>query len=147
LPDYTIAYLMRQYFPSDAQIIQEDQRMMRMKRRQLEAAVASGSHPEVESALSVAAGGNAGGGKGLKTRKGKNAHDDMEDREAMIELDPRLTGRQTHQQEEDAEDSSAPDYEDDDEEDEDEDEEEEEMEKGGESKVEIVVQGPTSREK
>ncbi|KAF9211787.1 hypothetical protein BGZ59_007609 [Podila verticillata] len=31
LPDYTLAYCMRQYFPSDAQIVQEDQRLARMK--------------------------------------------------------------------------------------------------------------------
>ncbi|KAF9195339.1 hypothetical protein BGZ51_002854 [Haplosporangium sp. Z 767] len=34
LPDYTLAYCMRQYFPSDAQIIQEDQVLARMKTQQ-----------------------------------------------------------------------------------------------------------------
>lgn len=31
LPDYTLAYCLRQYFPTDAQIVQEDQRLARMK--------------------------------------------------------------------------------------------------------------------
>lgn len=118
LPDYTIAYLMRQYFPSDAQIIQEDQRLAKMKQRQLAMAAASGS-PQGED-------GNDGG-------KGKK-RDDLEDQEAMVDNRSAAAARQ-------AGDSSAPDYEDDDEEEEEEEEEDEnEM-------VGVVVQEPSDREK
>ncbi|KAG0046070.1 hypothetical protein BGZ89_005416, partial [Linnemannia elongata] len=118
LPDYTIAYLMRQYFPSDAQIIQEDQRLAKMKQRQLAMAAASGS-PQGED-------GNDGG-------KGKK-RDDLEDQEAMVDNRSAAANRQ-------AGDSSAPDYEDDDEEEEEEEEEDEnEM-------VGVVVQEPSDREK
>ncbi|KAK3848100.1 MAG: hypothetical protein J3R72DRAFT_361222 [Linnemannia gamsii] len=121
LPDYTIAYVMRQYFPSDAQIIQEDQRLFRMKRQQLALAAASGS-PQGEDAAE----------KGKKKGKGARDGGDLEDQEAMIDLDPRLAaaGRQVPDRDDEGEDSSAPDYEDD------EDEEEEE------EALEIVVQAP-----
>ncbi|KAF9131236.1 hypothetical protein BGW39_002086 [Mortierella sp. 14UC] len=131
LPDYTIAYVMRQYFPSDAQIIQEDQRLVKMKRQQLALAAASGS-PQGED--------GATGGK-----KGKGVRDvDLEDQEAMIDMDPRPTavGRQGGAIKD--EDSSAPDYEDDEDEEHEEDEEELEDEK----ELEVVVQGPgAGREK
>ncbi|KAF9548539.1 hypothetical protein EC957_006093 [Mortierella hygrophila] len=120
LPDYTIAYVMRQYFPSDAQIIQEDQRLVKMKHRQLAMAAASGS-PQGED-------GN-GGGKGKK-------RDDLEDQEAMVDNRSATPARQ-------AGDSSAPDYEDDDEEEEEEEEEEEDENE----MVGIVVQAPGDREK
>ncbi|KAH7057697.1 hypothetical protein BKA57DRAFT_387828 [Linnemannia elongata] len=118
LPDYTIAYLMRQYFPSDAQIIQEDQRLAKMKQRQLAMAAASGS-PQGED-----------GNDGAKGKK----RDDLEDQEAMVDNRSAAAARQ-------AGDSSAPDYEEDDEEEEEEEEEDEnEM-------VGVVVQEPSDREK
>ncbi|KAG0204427.1 hypothetical protein BGX33_008542 [Mortierella sp. NVP41] len=135
LPDYTIAYVMRQYFPSDAQIIQEDQRVTKMKQQQLALAAASGS-PQGDGA-----GGN-GGDDGLsgKGKKGKGVQDDLYDHEAMIEMDPRLANQQVrYELDDEADDSSAPDYEEDDDDDEEEDVEDE--------KVEVVVQGPGSREK
>ncbi|KAG0027464.1 hypothetical protein BGZ81_005534 [Podila clonocystis] len=57
LPDYVLAYVLRQYFPSDAQIIQEDQRLARMKQ-------------------AAAMGG----------KNGKNAKGDLDDQEAMVEM-------------------------------------------------------------
>ena len=125
LPDYTIAYVMRQYFPSDAQIIQEDQRLVKMKRRQLAVAAASGS-PQ----------GEDGNGGGIGGGKGKN-RDDLEDQEAMMDNRSAAVARQ-------AGDSSAPDYEDDDEE---EEEEEEEKEEDENEMVGVVVQEPGDREK
>lgn len=118
LPDYTIAYVMRQYFPSDAQIIQEDQRLAKMKQRQLEIAAALGSPQGID--------GENGGG-GLGAIKGKNK-DDLEDREAMVNTRSAAAARHGG-------DSSAPEYEDDEEEDEEEEEDENEM-------VRVVVQGP-----
>lgn len=63
LPDYTIAFYRRQFKPSDAQIIQEDQRLAKMKQQQQEAALSG------------------------KSRNGKNVQDDLEDQEAMMEMD------------------------------------------------------------
>lgn len=123
LPDYTIAYVMRQYFPSDAQIIQEDQRIVKMKQRQLAIAAASGSPQGIDS---------ENGGGSLGAIKGKKK-DDLEDREAMVDTRSAAATRQG--------DSFAPDYEDDEEvEEEEEDEEEDENEMVG-----VVVQGPDGR--
>lgn len=121
LPDYTIAYVMRQYFPSDAQIIQEDQRLTKMKQRQLAIAAASGS-PQGEDGN----GGGIGGGKGKK-------RDDLGDQEAMVDTRSAAAARQ-------AGDSSAPEYDDDEEEEDEEEEDENEM-------MGVVVQGPGNGEK
>ncbi|KAF9947924.1 hypothetical protein BGZ70_002436 [Mortierella alpina] len=76
LPDYTIAYCMRQYFPSDAQIIQEDQRLARLKQKE-------------------AAGGAA-------ANKGKNTQgDDLDDQEAMMEMDAHEEEEEGHEEDED----------------------------------------------
>ncbi|KAG0004157.1 hypothetical protein BGZ79_010113 [Entomortierella chlamydospora] len=60
LPDYTLAYFRRQYTPSDAQIIQEEQRLIKLKKL-----VSSAGH----------------------NKNGKKARNDLEDQEAMVELD------------------------------------------------------------
>ncbi|KAF9321356.1 hypothetical protein BG003_002204 [Podila horticola] len=64
LPDYVLSYVLRQYFPSDAQIIQEDQRLARMK-------------------LSTSGGKN-----------GKNVKGDLDDQEAMVEMQDSPSRRQ-----------------------------------------------------
>lgn len=100
LPDYTIAYYLRQYKPSDAQIIQEDQRLARMK----QAAAAAG-----------------------KSKNGKNVQDDMEDQEAMMEMDipkSQRNGLDGDEEEEDNDDNH-------DDEDEDEDDMEAQEKRGG----------------
>ncbi|KAG0199994.1 hypothetical protein BGX28_006818 [Mortierella sp. GBA30] len=72
LPDYTIAFCMRQYFPSDAQIIQEDQRLAKLKQKQAAGAAAKNKN---------------------KNKNGKNVQEEMEDEEAMMEMDTRLSRR------------------------------------------------------
>ncbi|KAG0346180.1 hypothetical protein BG004_002265 [Podila humilis] len=63
LPDYVIAYSMRQFMPSDANIIQEDQRLTKMK---------------------IAAGGGGVGGRGSGSKK--NILGDLEDQDIMVEM-------------------------------------------------------------
>ncbi|KAF9354680.1 hypothetical protein BGX26_007489 [Mortierella sp. AD094] len=79
LPDYTLAYYRRQYMPSDAQIIQEEQRLIKLKQ------------------FASSAGQN---------KNGKNAQDDLEDQEAMVELDSpiRLTEKEDEDDEDDDDD-------------------------------------------
>ncbi|KAF8930153.1 hypothetical protein BGZ58_008433 [Dissophora ornata] len=94
LPDYTIAFYRRQYMPSDAQIIQEDQRLAKMKVKQ-QAAMAAGSS---------------------KDKNGKNVRDDLEDQETMMEMGTRLSrrsqrGEEEYSQESDEEEEEDPDVE------------------------------------
>ncbi|KAF9922776.1 hypothetical protein FBU30_007101 [Linnemannia zychae] len=133
LPDYTIAYVMRQYFPSDAQIIQEDQRLAKMKQRQLDLAAASGSSPVDGTHGSSSGSGGAGGHHGKKKK-----NEDIEDREAMVEL-PSHHSKGSHIETEESSDSE---YEDDQEEDQ-KDIEEKEKENRIENieMTEIVVRG------
>ncbi|KAF8975855.1 hypothetical protein BGZ46_008790, partial [Entomortierella lignicola] len=81
LPDYTISYYRRQYVPSDAQIIQEEQRLIKMKQN------------------ATSAGNN---------KKGKNAQEYSDDQEAMVELDSPI--RRT-EKEDDEDDEDEDDYE------------------------------------
>ncbi|KAG0053093.1 hypothetical protein BGZ83_001685 [Gryganskiella cystojenkinii] len=79
LPDYTVAFCMRQYFPSDAQIIQEDQRLSQLKHQQQLKALKESSKKK-----------NSSG----KNASGKGGEDlDFEDQEAMVEME---TTRRRH---------------------------------------------------
>jgi len=98
LPDYTLAFYRRQFKPSDAEIIQEDQRLAKMKQQQ--------------QLL----------GKG---KNGKGVQDDLEDQEAMMEMDVR---RKQHDIHEDVKGGAKHDSEED--EDEEEDDEDEEVMEG-----------------
>ncbi|KAF9939651.1 hypothetical protein BGZ67_009128 [Mortierella alpina] len=119
LPDYTIAYCMRQYFPSDAQIIQEDQRLARIKQKE--------------------AAGGAAANKGKK--KGKNIQgDDLDDQEAMMEMDSRLDRHERFEDEHDSDNDS--------DDDQDEDEEgHEEDEDGEDEEVDEKVQDEKKKER
>lgn len=93
LPDYVLAYVLRQYFPSDAQIIQEDQRLARMKQ--------------------AAAGGS---------KNGKNVKGDLDDLEAMVEMQDSPSKRQNPpggDEEEEDDDENEEEYEEEEEEEED----------------------------
>ncbi|KAG0328796.1 hypothetical protein BGZ99_004460 [Dissophora globulifera] len=81
LPDYALAYYLRQFYPTDAQIIQEDQRLASMK-------------------AAAAAGGGSSKGK-----NGKNVQDDLEDQEVMVEMNNRSNRRHEDEEYEDSEDS------------------------------------------
>ncbi|KAI7820305.1 hypothetical protein BC939DRAFT_238225 [Gamsiella multidivaricata] len=112
LPDYTLAFCRRQYSPSDAQIIQEDQRLAKMRQQQLAAAAAA---------------------EGKGDKNGKGVRDDLGDHEAMMETDTRRSQHSKSGQDEDEsvsedEDESINEDEEDDMEEEEEEEEEEELE-------------------
>ncbi|KAF9437563.1 hypothetical protein BGZ76_000218 [Entomortierella beljakovae] len=93
LPDYALAYYNRQYRPSDAQIIQEDQILAKMKQ-------------------TVASGGDG------KNKKGKETQDSLCDHEAMMESDSRMGRPQPHREKgyNEADHDDEDDYEDEDEE-------------------------------
>ncbi|KAF9949505.1 hypothetical protein BGZ72_008744 [Mortierella alpina] len=115
LPDYTLAYILRQYFPSDAQIIQEDQRLARMKQKEA-----------------------AGGAAANKGKKGKNTQgDDMDDQEAMVEMDTRLGHRERFEDDRDSDNDS----------DNDSDDEEEDREVDEDEDADEEVQDGTTKER
>ncbi|KAF9579915.1 hypothetical protein BGW38_003635 [Lunasporangiospora selenospora] len=88
LPDYTLAYVLRQYFPSDAQIVQEDQRVQKMRQEQLLKRKQEKQAAAVAAAGSTVSTGEGGGRKGW-TWKGKNVSG-----EKGFDLDPDLEASQ-----------------------------------------------------
>ncbi|KAI1320680.1 hypothetical protein EDD11_010214 [Mortierella claussenii] len=109
LPDYTLAFCRRQYWPSDAQIIQEDQRLAKMKAQAIKDAA-------------------AGKKSGKKVKDGHNGVvEDLEDQEAMVEMNTRQADLRRHAEEEE--------------------EEEEDQEEGEEDEIEVHEQMKVADEK
>ncbi|KAF9911254.1 hypothetical protein BX616_010633 [Lobosporangium transversale] len=78
LPDYALEYCRRQFWPSDAEIIQEEQRLTKMKKAQLVADAASAG----TTGFSI-----FGRKKKNSDKDGKKAAQDLEDQEAIMETD------------------------------------------------------------